>query len=1294
MFSRPVRYMLFSLLLLAFTEGNGQERSVHRELKWGEPDAARKTEERLFFQGAVYPSSYRTFPVYQELIPLSEGVEQVTVQLSSVKAAALSDREQQIVGDAKNIPDSLLRPSVRVRYQRKAPFALVEFVPLQKAGGKLQKLLSFDIELKGERSVESRGQRSQHQYAQNSVLESGQWYKVGVTESGVHRLTYEQLETLGIALDSITTADINIFGNGQGLLPFKNDVPRPDDLRKNAIRIEGGRDGRFDPGDELIFYAKGPHVWEYDPSAQSFAHQYHLYSDTAYYFIGIGVGSPERVTDMPSVTSTPTHTVTTFIDRQFHEQQSVNLLKSGRRWFGQPFGTVLTRELFFSFPNIDKTASAKLKMRVMARTLGTGNSSSFDTRVNGQNTGSFSVGGVTDNYLSVQARAATHETSFLPDASGLNLSVTFNEHAGSSEAWIDYVELIARRQLKMAGDQMTFRDTGSVGGGNIAEFRLSNASGVERVWDITDPTHARRVPISQQGNDLTFKVAADSLREFVAFTGDVYKEPSLIGKVENQDLHGLSTPDLTIICHPRFWEQAGELAELHREEGLTVEMVTPQQVYNEFSSGMPDITAIKSFMKMFYDRAGSDPDLLPDHLLLFGDGSFINHDRSNTDNTNFIPTYQSANSRAPIQSYVSDDYFGLLDDDEGEALDDLVDIGIGRLPVATKGEARSMVRKIRQYIKGNKLHTEEGCSASDQAGVVEKGWRNLITFVSDDQSGDGFEGVIHMSQADQLATQVRNAQKAFDIDKIYLDAYQQQSTPGGERYPEAEEDLQKRVEKGTLIMNYTGHGGENGWAHERVLGSTTIKQWENFPQLPLFMTATCEFSRFDDPDRTSAGENVILNRDGGGIALLTTTRVVYSTPNYTLNSNFYDHLFERKGGEYIRLGEVTRRTKNSSTVGSSNNHRNFTLLGDPALRLAIPDKKVVAQTLNADPVGGGDTIKALSKVTITGEVQDENGKKLSDFDGIVYPKVFDKRKEIQTLANDGGNPFEFDLFKNKLFKGKASVKNGEFDFTFVVPKDIAYQFGNGRVSFYAVSEENDANGYTEDVIVGGAAEGVAADNAGPDIDLYMNDSTFVPGGMTDESPVLLAHVFDENGVNTVGSGIGHDITAVVDGNTSDKKVLNDHYESDLDTYKSGKVRYQLSELKEGGHTVDLKVWDVYNNSAEETLDFVVANSEELALDHILNYPNPFTTHTEFWFEHNQVCSFLDVRIQVFTVSGKLVKSFNRRVKTDGFRIDPIEWNGRDDFGDPLGRGVYVYKLSVQTPEGQKVEKFEKLVILN
>lgn len=1245
----------------------------------------------LHFEGADYHLSEHNNPVFHIQRSVNGVPARASASLIDTEFEPLSSEERNAV-DEEALSEEI-EPEAVIGLARGKAYLSVQFVPLRKNAqtGMIEKLVSFRLESNVSGSMGT-GDRSAR--TTSSVMASGDWYRIGVSEDGVYRINYDFLESAGVDVQSLQPDQINIYGNGSGLLPIQNSEPRFDDLQPNAIRVVGGEDGSFDSGDYILFYAKGPHRWNYSEPLEEFRHVKHLYTDTSFYFIGIDVGAPKRMNTVSSSTAPATHNVTSFDDYSFYEIDQVNLIKSGRTWYGETFDIQNSYTFSgskFSFPNIRTDELAKVRFDFIARTVGLNVSSTFNVNVNnGEATEAVSVESVSGNYIYAYAEPESARLDFNPGTSDFNIQIDFVPYNSSSKGWLNYISMNVRRGLTMTGNQMQFRDVNSVGPGNVADFVISGASAVRHLWDVTDPTNVAAVDYGPNTSTISFRRAADELRNYIAFSEFSFPEPTFFGPISNQNLHALGVQqpiDMVIVTHPRFYAEAMDLADFHTNhpvDPVYCEVVTNQQVYNEFSSGMPDITAIKDLMRMLYDRAEGDEELMPKYLLLFGDGSYDNRSRS-ANNTNFILTYQSANSYSPTGSYVSDDYFGLLDFNEGDSETDHIDIGVGRLPVKTKQEAQDVLRKIKHYMTSDFSTEVAHCSGIGSSVFGE--WRNRLVFIGDD--GDSR---IHMNQANQLAGIVEEDYPDYNNIKIFLDAYQKEALPGGNRYPEVNQLIKDNVERGALIVNYVGHGGEVGWAEERILDVSTIRNWTNFNAMPLFMTATCEFTRFDDPGRTSAGEYVLLNPNGAGVSLVSTTRLVFSGENFNLAKQFFDNVLAKDEVPDLRLGDISRRTK-VQTSGSINK-RSFMLIGDPAVRLSYPEMKVFTQSIT-DTLGNPlDTLKALGNVKVTGYVGNEDGVTLTDFNGVVTVTVYDKESEITTLANDGGTPFEFKTHKNVIYRGKAGVENGQFDFSFIVPKDINLSVDStGRLSYYALSDETDAHGHKNGLTVGSIDENAAIDETGPQVELFMNDENFVLGGMTDENPVIFAKLLDNSGINMVGTGIGHDLSATLNDNSSQQLILNDFYESDLDTYKSGTVRYQLENMEEGLHKLRLKAWDVHNNSGEGYTEFVVAESEEFALSHILNYPNPFTTYTEFSFEHNQVCAFLNVQIQVFTISGKLVKTINTISNTNGFRVEPIAWNGLDDYGDQLARGVYVYKVKVRNPAGEKVEKFEKLVIL-
>ncbi|MCC6700773.1 MAG: type IX secretion system sortase PorU, partial [Fluviicola sp.] len=788
--------------------------------------------------------------------------------------------------------------------------------------------------------------------------------------------------------------------------------------------------------------------------------------------------------------------------------------------------------------------------------------------------------------------------------------------------------------------------------------------------------------------------ATDTLRDFFAFSSADYKSPSVIGRVTNQNLHGLAQADYVIVTHPSFIAQAQRLGDLHSANGTSTHVVTTSDIYNEFSSGAQDATAIKRFMKMFYDRANGNPVTQPKNLLLFGDVTYDPKNRV-ANNNYYVPTYEFVYSEDHINAMVTDDFFGILNNTGGMSPNDLMQIGVGRLLISNNDQAVEQVNKIEHYMKnGSQMYTG-GANAccSNEDGSTFGDYRLNYTLITDDDD-DNEEGYFIVKDAEPAYDSIKLHHPEMNVTKIYCDANVQSAGAGGERYPEVFNQITDKVETGSLVVNYIGHGGEVGAAKERIITIPQIQSWTNINKMGLFVTATCEFTKFDDPARVSAGEWISLNAVGGSIALMTTTRSVYFNVNTNIVKRLYAYVFDRDAnGEPLTFGEIMRLTKNTS--GSNDNRRSFNLIGDPNLKIAIPRYKIVTDSINhLDPDLVIDTVEALSKMHLVGHLEDFNGNILTNFDGVLKPTIYDKIKISQTLQNEPSAPLvNFEEQKSALYKGKVSVKNGYFKFEFIVPKDINYNYGKGKISYYANSTSTDAAGFDTLFVVGGLNTAAAIDNEGPEVAVYLNDKNFVNGGITSSSPLLIVETNDEYGINTVGNGVGHDLTLIIDGNTANPIVLNQYYSADLDQYQSGSIQYTMRNLAAGEHTLEVKIWDVNNNSSVSKLDFTVKDPTELAIDHVLNYPNPFTTKTSFYFEHNQSCSSLNAQIQIYTVSGRLVKTINKEVPTAGFRVEGIDWDGTDDFGDQLAKGVYVYRVSVELPEGGKAEKMEKLVLL-
>ncbi|NOQ74354.1 MAG: type IX secretion system sortase PorU [Crocinitomix sp.] len=1190
----------------------------------------------------------------------------------------------------KNVLPSEADLSVTFGESRQENFITLVYNPIVNRNGKIEMLKEIEISVSGAPNFES--QNRDFDFASVSVLASGDWYKIGVSSDGVHKIDYSDLADMGVAVGSLNPNAINVYGNQIAELPHTNWAARPDDLLKNSIEVVGDGDGSFDTEDYALFYAKGPEKLIINSS--DFYPRKNKIDSLNYYFIHIdNADIPKRIGTVNNSADPVNDEVTSYNSYALHENNNVNLLKSGDGWYGEHFeGSSLTSSFSINAENRVLSEPIFLETKFVCKSKS--GSSGLIVNVNGAEVDNIAAGNVSGSYT-----VATNEGNSVDFNSGtenINVDLTFYRTSASAEAWLDYMEFNYIKKLQMGVNQLLIRDLRNVGSGVVKRYNMAGSNASTNVWEITDGINAKKVNGNLSGSNYTYIMDADTLRSFVAFnvaqTKSVIITGNYLGKIANQNLHGLPQADYVIVSHESLRSQADRLANLHRANGLSVHVVDIQTIYNEFSSGVSDPVAVRWFAKMFYDRVAVDPDNTLKYLCLFGDGTYDPLNRI-ANNNYLLPTYNSPESGPVdyISSFTADDFFGLLDDLESMSATDMLDIGIGRIPVSDLEKAEQVVDKIQHYMNyGSTLYSNTSGIQCDSDGYASTfgDWRNRIVLMADDENNGQF-----VSDCESLSDTTFKYHPEINVVKIYLDAYKQTVTSGGQRYPDVEEAINQNMNKGALVFNYVGHGGETGLSLERVVSIPMIQNWSNINNMPIFISATCEFSRFDDPGRVSAGETTLTTPYGGAVGLLTTTRLVYITVNTILVQNLYTELFSEEDGEPLGLGEIIRRTKNL-TLGS-NNMRNFTLLGDPALKLGKAGPRIMTDEINGVDVSMvTDTLKALSKITVTGHVENDAGTLLSGYNGLVYPTVFDKRKTRYTLGQDITSPVKpFDTQNNIIYKGKSTVKDGIFTFSFVVPKDIDYTFGKGKISYYGNTNDAQYYGFDSSIVVGGVNPDGISDDIGPEIELFMNDENFVSGGLTDTKPLFLASINDENGINTTGNGIGHNITLIIDGNTAAPIVLNNFYEADLDTYQSGKVSYRLSDLEEGPHQIVFKVWDVNNNSSEAVLDFIVVQEEEIGISHLLNYPNPFTTNTDFYFEHNQVCNSLDVKIEVFTVSGKLVKTIIETVHTAGFRSDGINWDGRDDYGDKIGRGVYVYRLSIETEQGNKAEKIEKLVIL-
>lgn len=1093
--------------------------------------------------------------------------------------------------------------------------------------------------------------------AQHSVLSSGDWYKIGISETGIQRLTRSDLMSLGVDVDHINPKNIRVFHNGGGVLNESNNAPRFNDLQEIPIMVSGEADGKFDADDYILFYARGPVTWYYNTTEGAFLHRPNAYDDYSYAFVTVGSVPGKRMEKDSAPAGESDVVIHQFLDYQLHDEDKYNLINAGRTYYGDIIDGNNSLSLNFTFSHAWTHRPCYVKANLAGRNF---NPANFDLYVNNVLLQSLPI--------TVTAFGSDHAFSFPVTGSGQtsisndNVKVVL-KHVGvtgtTSIGYVDYVLVNAWRSLQMVGNEMCFRNPEANEAGKVYQYEIYAASSDLQVWNVTDSINPRIVNGQLAGSIYSFKVNGELRNEFVAFNGKAYHQPTMFGEVENQDLRGDLGYDYLMVVYPDFLDQAERLKDIHAiyDPDLKIKIVTPQQIYNEFSCGAQDVSAIRDYCRMLYQDARPLR-----YLLLLGDASFDFKNRSGM--VCFVPTYEPLTATDIHSSVATDDFYCLMDlnespDKEGSK----PDIAAGRFPVSTVDQATEMVDKIENYL------------VKDEATMQP--WRNVITFMCDDAQRNEF-----FDHSESYAAQIKHSGgERLVIDKLYLDAYQQENTPSGQLAPELNKAVNNRMEKGTLILNYVGHGGEVQLAEERILQRADVNSWRNGPRYPLMITGTCEFSRYDDHERTSLGEYAFLNRYGGMVAMFTTSRVTYGVDNKLFITSVYDHLFDIENGERIRLGDVFRMARQRG----DSKERRYVMFGDPTLRLPMPKWNVETTYVE-------DTLKALQPATIKGVVKDLEGNVVNSYNGLLYVSVYDKETTYTTQGDEDGTSKEFKLRNSLIFNGKTEVVNGHFSIDFIVPRDISYRFGKGMISYYATDYVNDASGVFEDFVIGGFYDDAVMDNTPPLVDLYIDDERFVSGGITGSNPTLIAFVEDASGINTTGTGIGHDIYASLEGPSQVSFVLNEYFEADLGSQGKGKITYRMPKLLDGTYTLTLKVWDIYNNSGVAQIEFNVHGSDLMVLEDPMCAPNPFTDQTYFSFGHNQIGNNMEVRISVYDMMGRLVTVIKETVAGTSARTSPIPWDGRSSNGTKLPAGVYVYCVTATNDQHETASITSKLII--
>lgn len=1115
----------------------------------------------------------------------------------------------------------------------------------------------------------------------DSVLSSGDWYRFYIEKTGVYKISKSFLQELGFPINGIDPKKIKIYGNGGEMLPLSNNIDYPEDLIENTIQIIGEDDGAFGTNDYILFYAEGVETWNEESKTNI-----NLYDTKSYYYITASGDNGKRISQMSQPIGNNTLTLNTFDDYQYHESDLINISHLGRQWFGESFDINQEQEFEFNFPNIDLTTPIKVKV-VAASAAYT--PTSFQVSTSGKNIGQITFPAINTNSDTEFYVGSLPSNAAFNSSENVKIKLTYNNNGvPGSKGFLDHIGLFAKRKLQGYGKQFHFQYNLSNAEIGIVNFNFTNANGISQIWDVSDIYSITKV--ENNSNDLfSFKANLGETKKYVAIDALDYYTPlkDTKSKTANQNIKGtifnnnqgqFQDIDYVIITPNELKNQAEKLADFHRNYSkLNVKVITTESIYQEFSSGKQDIAAIRNCIKYIYNNASTDDKRIK-YVNLFGDASY-DYKNKTTNNTNIVPIYHALNSNTIGESsFASDDFYGLMDENEGNIISYFggIDIAIGRMLVNNPSQAEDMVNKVIEY------HDTKSYG----------NWRNNLVMICDD-SDQASDSSLQTRQ-NQLADVITTKKSFLNINKIILDSYTQEASAGGFRYPKARTDFFNAFEKGALIFNYLGHGGEDGLSAERIWEKSDGQNLNNQYKYPLFITITCEFSRFDNPTRPTAGEYTYWNPKGGAIAMITTIRAIGQFSAENFNDTLSKSLLSFNSNEYTSIAEALRKSKNSNPNSSTNV---VFYIGDPALFLAIPKPKVKLTKINDVPTSQTtDAFKSLAHMKVTGEITDENDVTLTNYNGEVSTTIFDKITPKVTNNNDENSPpINFNTLGETIFRGNASVKNGIFEFNFVVPRDIRIPLDNGKISFYAKKDQvlENETGYDTSIKIGGINENATDDNISPKVKLYMNDETFVSGGTTNSSPFLLAFLEDENGINTA-SGIGHDIVAILDGDISNPYILNDYYQTNIDDFTNGSLRFPLHNISVGLHTIVVKAWDVYNNPTTTEIQFLVVGDEAITLTHVLNYPNPFVNYTEFWFTHNRPYEPLTVQIQVFTITGKVVWTKNQIITTEGFLSKEITWNGRDDFGNKIGKGVYIYKLTVKSSTtNKKVEKIEKLVIL-
>lgn len=1138
-------------------------------------------------------------------------------------------------------------------------------VPIVWRDGAYQRITSLKLTIdRTERLVvQTRAASSDYteRYAASSVLSQGKWVKVAVSETGVYKISNTELRAMGFD----NPAKVRLYGHGGRMLQEDQIQKCVDDLKELPL---------YRRGSDVLFYARGTVSWK--RTSNGFEHTQNTYSTKGYYFLTedasvepLPFASQESLAEAGVVTDT-------YPDYALHEKDEFSWLHRGRVFFENvDYKTFPANSYTFYIPGVVPEGSANVKVAFGANSA---NNSTVKVAVSADDA-STDVG-------TLSIPAATGYTKFQTNSRVFDCSGSVAErttvtllHKTDASGYLDYITLNFTRQLALRGAYTPFRGASA----GKKDFVVAGADAHTTVWKIVDDGAAGYTCTEMQGTldngQYKFTDNVSLSDEYVVVNTGAASFPSVevVGRVANQDLHAMEAMDMLIVvpASAKWMAQAERLAELHRQyDSLRVAVVRADQIYNEFSSGTPDATAIRRFMKMFYDRAQTEEDA-PKYLLLFGDCASDNRMlttewRRNTPN-DFLLCFQSELSSSETRSYVMEEYFCLLDDDEGTAWTRAkADAAVGRLTVRSLVHATVVVDKIEAYLQNR------------EAGA----WKNTVCVLGDD--GDANR---HMIEADKIVDCIQESNPSLVVNKIYWDAYFSENASTGRRFPEVTQRIREASAEGALMMYYTGHGSAASLSHELAWGSDEMTALRS-PRLPLWVTAACDTSPIDLPE-DNMGEIALLNENAGAIAFLGATRSTYGTNSNPLHILFCERLF-RDG---LPMGEALRLAKNAYMPSYAENNLHYVLIGDPALRLSVPDKyRVEVTEVNGKAVGQTSLhqFEAGSLVTLKGEIVGASGNRLTDFNGLVYPSVYGGKSLITCKMNDPGveEAYQFWNYSQKVYIGSDSVRDGRFTFTFPVPLDINYSEDCGNIYFYAQNDSREeAQGTYGDFFLNGTKDNLVNDSIGPEIGVSLNSTDFVWGDRVHETPLLMLSLYDAEGINATGGGIGHDLIAIIDNDPQKTFVLNSYYTSEPGDYTRGTVMYSLPELEAGEHTLLVRAWDVLNNSSAVEVPFEVVPGLRPAMGYVWNTPNPARTTTTFIIAHNRPQTELTVKLELFDFSGRLLWNHSQTGMSSGNNLH-VTWDLTTNGGQPIGNGVYLYRVSLSSAGGEEVTKARKIVV--